>query len=160
MRTVKLDAVVRDCVAADVFDNVMQFERFPVLAPHVQSTTVTAGPPARTGRSSWELHFRSGLLRWTEDDVFDPDRLRTTFEQTTGDFDEFTGSWQLTQDGPDTRVEFRADFDFGIASLAGILDPIAERVITETVAWVLVGMFDRVDLDAEIDLKPAEQPSR
>jgi ribosome-associated toxin RatA of RatAB toxin-antitoxin module len=150
MRTVKLDAVVRDTVATDVYDNVMQFERFPALAPHVQSTTVEAGP-----RSAWELHFRSGLLRWTETDVFDRDALLTTFEQTVGDFDEFTGSWQFTQDGPDTRVAFRADFDFGIDSLAGILDPIAERVITETVAWVLVGMFDRVDLEQDIELKPA-----
>jgi ribosome-associated toxin RatA of RatAB toxin-antitoxin module len=150
MRSVKLNAVVRDSAATDVYDEVMRFERFPELAPHVQSTTVTGG------RSSWELHFRSGLLRWTEADVFDRTALRTTFEQTAGDFYEFTGSWQLIQDGADTRVEFRAEFDFGIDSLAGILDPIAERVITETVAWVLVGLFPSVDLEADIDL-PAHQ---
>ena len=49
-------------------------------------------------------------------------------EQITGDFDTFSGSWVLTRDGDDTALHFEAEFDFGIPSLEGILDPIAERV--------------------------------
>lgn len=160
VREVHLDAVVRDTDPTAVFDRVARFERFPSLAPHVRSNTVHSGPPEDpatgprevTGGSSWELHFRSGLLRWTERDRFDRAGRHIEFTQEDGDFDTFSGSWAITADGPDSTVAFRAAFDFGIPSLEGILDPIAERVIKETVAWVLVGMFARVDLLSGVDL--------
>ena len=154
MRTVELDAVVAGISAGTVFDNVVRFERYPELAPHVQSATVHQAYPDPTGRSSWELHFRSGLLRWSEGERFDRDALRIEFEQETGDFDSFRGFWTLRQRGPDTVVRFEAQFDFGIASLEGILDPIAERVIRETVAWALVGMFAQVDFGGTVELVP------
>ena len=151
MRRVELDAVIRSTKAADVFDEVFRFECYPDLAPHVQSTTVHEPYPGPAGSSSWELHFRSGLLRWTEREHFDRHELRMAFEQTEGDFDTFSGSWSLSQNGADTVLRFEAEFDFGIASLEGILDPIAERVIKETVAWVVTGMFDEVTLSDHMD---------
>ena len=141
MRRVELNAVIGSADAHTVFDNILQFDRYAGLAPHVESTTVHETVPSPTGSSSWELHFRSGLLRWTERETFRRDELRLEFEQTTGDFDSFEGVWTLRQDGADTVLHFAAEFDFGIPSLEGILDPIAEGVIKETVAWVVVGMF-------------------
>lgn len=152
MRTVQLEAVVADTPAAIVFENVIRFEQYPELAPHVQSATVLQTFPDVAGRSSWELHFRSGLLRWSEGERFQRDALRIEFEQETGDFDSFRGFWALRQQGSDTVVRFEAEFDFGIPSLEGILDPIAERVIRETVAWALVGMFAHVDFSGTAEL--------
>ncbi|MGX1544229.1 type II toxin-antitoxin system RatA family toxin [Streptomyces adustus] len=151
MRHVQLDAVVHDERRADVFERIVQWERYADLAPHVQSTTVHRGRPAPTGSSSWELHFRSGLLRWTETERFEPERGEVHFEQTDGDFDSFAGRWLLTERGDDVEVSFACAFDFGIPSLEGILDPIAERVIKETVAWALAGQFARVTLVGEPD---------
>lgn len=159
MRRVELDAVVAAAEAETVFENVVRFERYPDLAPHVQSATVQQSLPEPTGKSSWELHFRSGLLRWTETEAFDRAALTVAFEQDAGDFDSFAGTWTFTQQGPDTRVRFAADFDFGIPSLEGILDPIAERVIRETVAWALVGLFEHVDFAGAVELVPAASGS-
>lgn len=158
MRRVVLEALIPATPAEAVFDRVVHFERYPELAPHVQSTTVHRTLPEPTGQSYWELHFRSGLLRWTEEETFLREELRITFTQLDGDFDELTGEWTLRQVGPDTELRFAADFDFGIPSLAGILDPIAERVIAETIAWVLVGLFEDVRLDTRIDLSAAPVP--
>jgi ribosome-associated toxin RatA of RatAB toxin-antitoxin module len=155
MRRVELDAVIPAVPAATVFENVVRFERYPELTPHVQAATVHQTRPAATGSSSWELHFRSGLLRWTEQERFLPAELRIEFEQETGDFESFGGSWQLRQDAGECALHFQADFDFGIPSLEGILDPIAERVIMETVAWAVVGMFDDVRLPAELSITPS-----
>ena len=155
MRRVELEAVIRQTSPEVVFDQIVQFDRYPDLAPHVQSTTVHATVPAPVGRSSWELHFRSGLLRWTEEERFLRDRLRLEFTQVQGDFDELDGYWSLAADGADTLLNFRADFDFGIPSLEGILDPIAERVIKETIAWVVVGLFDEVHLEEHFELVPS-----
>lgn len=154
MRRVELDAVIESVSAEEVFDTILRFDRFPALAPHVESTTVHETVPNPTGKSSWELHFRSGLLRWTEREHFRREELRLDFEQLTGDFDEFSGSWTFQQDGANTTLRFAAEFDFGIPSLEGILDPIAERVIKETVAWVVVGMFEVVHLSENGELIP------
>ncbi|WP_018252059.1 type II toxin-antitoxin system RatA family toxin [Salinispora mooreana] len=150
MRHVHLSAHIPATTPQDVFDGVVRFDRYPDLAPHVQSTVVHQSVPHPTGQSSWELHFRSGLLRWTEQERFLRDELRIEFTQTDGDFDSFTGAWQLTG-GPDgTDLGFDADFDFGIPSLEGILDPIAERVIRETVAWVVIKMFEGARLADDV----------
>lgn len=154
MRSVLLDATILGEDAGTVFENVVQFSRYPQLSPHVQSTEVTETRPSDTGASSWELLFRSGLLQWSETERFLKDRLRIEFEQTDGDFDTFSGHWTLEQHGPDTRLHFECDFDFGIESLEGILDPIAERVIKETVAWAVVGLHERVQLAGDLDLVP------
>jgi ribosome-associated toxin RatA of RatAB toxin-antitoxin module len=151
MRHVQLDAMVYGERLADVFERIVQWERYAELAPHVQSTTVHEGRPGPTGSSSWELHFRSGLLRWTEAERFVPEQGEVHFEQTDGDFDTFSGRWLLTAQGDDVAVSFGCDFDFGITSLEGILDPIAERVIKETVAWAVTGQFARVRLAGEPD---------
>ena len=154
MRQLALDAEVRATPAEAVFDAIAQFSRYPELAPHVESTRVHPPVAAGTGESSWVLHFRSGLLRWTERERFRRDDLRLEFEQISGDFDEFSGFWALRQTEEDTALHFEAAFDFGIPSMEGILDPIAERVIKETVAFVLVGMFDEVHLTEQFDLHP------
>jgi len=147
MRQVKLDATIRGVGAEHVYRQVSKFEHYPTLAPHVRATIVHATLPEPVGSSSWELHFRSGLLRWTERDEFFTDRLRIEFTQTEGDFEEFAGFWQLTQQGEDTALSFRCDFDFGIPSLEGILDPIAERVIRETVAWAVTGLLEQLTVE-------------
>jgi ribosome-associated toxin RatA of RatAB toxin-antitoxin module len=152
MRRVELDAVIFSVPAEEVFENVVRFERYPELTPHVQTAQVHQTLPDPQGRSSWELHFRSGLLRWTERERFSRDELRIEFEQTDGDFDSFGGFWTLRRNGADCALHFQADFDFGIPSLEGILDPIAERVIKETVAWAVAGMFADVRLDGDIEL--------
>jgi ribosome-associated toxin RatA of RatAB toxin-antitoxin module len=159
MRRVELDAVIPGTPAETVFDTVVRFERYPELTPHVRAVTVHRTRPAETGESSWELHFRSGLLRWTEQERFLRDGLRIEFEQTSGDFDSFTGCWTLVQDGEDCLLNFRCDFDFGIPSLAGILDPIADRVIKETIAWAVVRLFTDVRLTGELELTPAPSPA-
>ncbi|MCX4554414.1 SRPBCC family protein (plasmid) [Streptomyces sp. NBC_01387] len=152
MRHVELDAVVLGENARTVFESVARFDRFPELAPHVSSTTVHGTLPDPQGSSSWELHFRSGLLRWTEEDRFLEDELEIRFEQEDGDFDVFEGKWAVIQEDENVVVHFEVDFDFGIPSLEGILDPIAERVIKETVAWAVTGLFARTELRSAVEL--------
>lgn len=152
MRHVVVDALVPGQRAETVFDAVLHFERYPELAPHVRSTQVHAGPPRPQGSSSWELYFRSGVLRWTESEEYDREGLRIVFRQTDGDFDELSGTWDLRQVGDDCEVHFEADFDFGIPSMEGILDPIAERVMKETIAWAVAGLFADVKVGQETEL--------
>jgi ribosome-associated toxin RatA of RatAB toxin-antitoxin module len=153
MRRVELEALIPARTPAEVLPEVVRFDRYPALAPHVHTTVVHRTLPSPTGRSDWELNFRSGLLHWTEEETFEPALGRVTFAQSEGDFDAFSGRWELTPDGGDTHLRFRADFDFGIPSLAGILDPIAHRVIQETIAYVVTGCFPAAQVRTAMELQ-------
>jgi ribosome-associated toxin RatA of RatAB toxin-antitoxin module len=141
MRTVEVDARVPRASGLRVFQHVIDFGRYSALSPHVKSAEVLSPRPDRTGSSSWELYFRSGLLSWREREVFRPDLLRVEFEQADGDFETLRGQWRLREQDGGCAVRFEVFFDFGMPSLESILDPIAERVIAETVSGVLTGGF-------------------
>jgi len=150
MRSAQLTIRTKGVVPAAVYNRVKDFARYPELSPVVRSVVVHE----RRGdeeHSDWEVYFRNGILRWTEADVFDPARRLIAFRQLSGDFEEFTGTWAVHADGDGCLIEFAAEFDFGIPSLAGILDPVAERVLKETIAAVLTSLFP----DAEVMAAPA-----
>jgi ribosome-associated toxin RatA of RatAB toxin-antitoxin module len=123
------------------YAQVKQFDRYPELVPVVRAVSVHP-QSADEETSDWEVYFRNGILRWTESDRFDPAHLTISFTQLDGDFDTFSGSWEIAATPAGCVVRFDADFDFGIPSLAGIIDPVAERVIKETIARVVIGLFD------------------
>ena len=148
MRNVKLSARV----AADTglcFDRISDFARYPEFVDVIRDVAVHQADANGNERSDWAVYFRNGILRWSEQDALDRTALRITFEQIDGDFDHFAGQWTIAQapDGPGSSVvTFDSDFDFGIPSLAGILDPVAERVFKETIAAVLAGLFGQIEV--------------
>ncbi|MEV6500343.1 type II toxin-antitoxin system RatA family toxin [Streptomyces prunicolor] len=152
---VRIEAIVPDGDATHVFDRVQDYERYTDYTDTVQSVTVTpdgADGINRTDRtdqtdgtdtveSAWEVHFRSGLLRWTERDVMDPVARRITFDQLTGDFASFAGTWDITQAGTDVSVLFTCEFDLGIPSLEPIINPVAMRALDESMGLILRGLL-------------------
>jgi ribosome-associated toxin RatA of RatAB toxin-antitoxin module len=146
MRHVEVHAFVRDVDADIVFDTLADFNHYGRLVDVVQSVELDR-PEVGQARSSWVVSFRNGLLRWTEDDWFRKDELRLDFRQAEGDFEEFFGGWVLEPEAGGVRTALVADFDFGVPSLASIVEPVAERVLTEVTQLILLGLFgDRVEL--------------
>src|SRR5215469_14115167 len=93
MRTVRLRLHVPRMSASDVYATLADFERYPLLCEAVQDVTVTEVSEHLTV-SQWEVTFRAGLLRWTEEDTLDPGALTITFHQLEGDIAVFDGSWR------------------------------------------------------------------
>ncbi len=147
MRTVTL---ISRFATADVhrdFQRVADFGLFPSLAGDVRSVDVHPAPSPDVPRDSdWEVNFRRGVMRWNEWESVDTARLRIEFDQTGGDFAEFHGFWQLTPARGACEVHFEVTYDFGIESLAGIMDPIAERVVKRVVSSVLTGLFGQIEV--------------
>lgn len=159
MRNVRLSARIA-ADAGPCFDRISQFASYPEHVSVIRAVTVYPAAADGTESSDWEVYFRNGILRWTERDH--PDRAAGTigFEQVDGDFDYFAGRWLVApgddngdENGGDNGgengscvVTFESDFDFGIPSLAGILDPVAERVFKETIARVLAGLFGEIEV--------------
>jgi ribosome-associated toxin RatA of RatAB toxin-antitoxin module len=91
--------------------------------------------------SHWDVKFREGLLRWSQEDVFDDAARTMTFRQIQGDPKTFEGVWRAGEDGDGCRISFACDFDIGIPSLSATIDPLARRILRETVTAQLVEIF-------------------
>jgi uncharacterized membrane protein len=161
MRTVLLRLHVPDKPASDVYQTLADFERYPELSDAVRSVTVTEVSENRTV-SDWEVTFRAGLLRWTEQDTFDPGALSITFRQLEGDAAVFDGSWQC-RDGldaaPGSEIVFAARLDMGIPSLADALEPIAARTLIDNIVSIVRGLTGRAELVASDVTVPAGSAS-
>lgn len=145
MRSIHLLAEVPTEDADLVFKHITDFARYPAVSPDVRSVaTHPASAAGREQHTDWEVNFRRGIMRWTEWEDIDHERLRVEFSQIDGDFDDFCGSWQLTPTASGCGVELRVTYDFGIESLAGIMDPLAERVIKRAICAVLADVVGQV----------------
>jgi hypothetical protein len=157
MRTVRLRVrFATEDIPRD-FSRIAEFGTFSSLAEDVRAVEVHPAPSPDVPRDSdWEVNFRRGVMRWNEWESVDADRLRIEFDQTSGDFEGFHGSWQLTPAAGGCEVLFEVTYDFGIESLAGIMDPIAERVVKRVVCSVLSGLFGDIEVleggEALVDL--------
>ena len=159
MRIVRLRLHVPDRSASDVYATLADFERYPELSDAVQSVTVTEVSDNVTV-SAWEVTFRAGLLRWTEEDTFDPGALTITFRQLEGDAAVFDGSWQCLDAGPGSEIMFAARLDMGIPSLADALEPIAVRTMIDNIVSIVRGLVGRAELAASDVAVPAPVGSR
>lgn len=150
MRTVALTVRIAEDNPRAALARIAEFDRYPALAADVRH--VESGVDG----SSWVVNFRRGVLRWTSSDRVDLGRARLDFEQVSGDFAAFSGSWRVSRGIGGCVVRFDVSWDFGIESMAGIMDPIAERVIKRVVCDVLAGLFPRTTVldggDALTDL--------
>jgi len=158
MRTVLLRLQVPDKPASDVYQTLADFERYPELSDAVRSVAVTQVSENVTV-SQWEVTFRAGLLRWTEQDTFDPGALSITFRQLEGDAAVFDGSWQCLDAAPGSEIMFSARLDMGIPSLADALEPIAVRTMTDNIVAIVRGLVGRAELVASDNAAPVGRES-
>jgi uncharacterized membrane protein len=147
MRTVRLRLHVPDKPASEVYQTLADFERYPELAGAVRSVAVTEVSENRTV-SAWEVTFRAGLLRWTEEDTFDLAALSITFNQLEGDAAVFDGLWECADAAQGSEIVFSARLDMGIPSLADALEPIAARTLIDNIVSIVRGLFGTAELVA------------
>jgi polyketide cyclase/dehydrase/lipid transport protein len=158
MRTVSLRIRIPTADAPVALARIADFARFPALADDVRSVHVHPVPaPGLPRNTDWEVNFRRGVMRWNEWEHIRADRLRIEFGQIDGDFAEFHGFWWIEPAAAGCDVHFGVTYDFGIESLAGLMDPIAERVIKRVITSVLSELFGAIEVleggEALVDLR-------
>jgi ribosome-associated toxin RatA of RatAB toxin-antitoxin module len=148
VRSVQLDLTVPSRPASDCYATLADLARYPEHSPAVRSVEITDVGDGSTV-SRWEVTFRAGLLRWVEQDSYDPARRRIDFRQLEGDVAVFEGSWTCTDAHDGTRVSFEARLDMGIPSLADALEPIAVRTLVDNTVAIVSGLLgDGIRVDA------------
>jgi ribosome-associated toxin RatA of RatAB toxin-antitoxin module len=143
---VVMHALIPEGDVRKTFERLADFAAYPDFTDTVRTVEVVTLSPTQV-ESTWEVNFRKGILVWKERDDIDVRARRIGFEQTTGDFAKFTGSWLVLEAGADVRVEFDSRFDLGIASLASLVDPVACTALRDAVRDILLGLFgDTIDI--------------
>jgi ribosome-associated toxin RatA of RatAB toxin-antitoxin module len=130
------------------FRRVTEFGRYHEFVDEVRSVVVHSDD-GETMTSEWDILFRNGPLRWAEVDYIRPATRSVVFEQTSGDFDVFRGSWRVEPAESGCRVRFEATFDFGIPSLAGVLEPIASKVLKEVIGIIVYRLLGEAAIIGE-----------
>ncbi|MEU9518974.1 aromatase/cyclase [Streptomyces sp. NPDC048224] len=147
MRHVVLHALADGLAPADVYGRISDFRRFPDYSDTFREVHVEPALPDGSTVSDWTVEFRGGLMRWRERDTYSPETYSIAFEQLSGDFHAFEGSWRCEARDGGTLVVFTAAFDLGIPSMAEVLDPVAESTLRTNIARVLRGLADAEVID-------------
>ncbi len=140
MRSTEVRGRVSGVDAAEAFERLGHFESYAELGPSIRSIEVEH-VDARTMRSKWDVDFRGGSMRWTEEDRLDPDAGTISFELVEGNLRSFSGSWEVRDVDGGSEVRFAVDFAIGMPSMASFIDPVAEEAIRENIGAVLQGLF-------------------
>ncbi|WP_405952020.1 SRPBCC family protein [Streptomyces prunicolor] len=144
MRHVTVRMTAQGIDPEHAYRRISDFSRYPQLTTTVRAVEVQPPRPDGSVVSEWTVAFRNGLMRWTERDTFAPATLSIAFEQLSGDFETFEGSWACAAHPDGTTVTFRAAFDLGIPTLAEILDPVAESTLRTNIEKILQGLLGTV----------------
>jgi len=128
----------------EAYHTISDFARYVELTDAVHE--VVLHPPEPDGQlvSEWTVRFRRGLLRWTERDRLDAVNRTIDFEQLSGDFASFSGSWRVEPADGGSEVTFEAQFDLGIPTLAELLDPVASSTLCANIVIILRGLLGEV----------------
>ena len=143
MPTVTLHCRVPSGDADQIFARIADFPSYAHYTEAVREVHID-GNDGATVASTWSVNFRNGVLRWSEQDRIDQQRRRIDFTQTAGDFARFAGQWRVEPSGEAVDVDFRAEFDLGMPSLAALVDPIAEQTLNDNMRLIIRGLLGDV----------------
>ncbi|MCT9008514.1 SRPBCC family protein [Streptomyces sp. NPDC054766] len=92
-------------------------------AGHVRAVEPLPSASDATRRTAWRVLLNGSEVSWVQREFAEPGpRLR--FEQVTGDLEELSGSWSVTEVPGGSRVSLTVSFHLGVDGLAPLLDPI------------------------------------
>lgn len=123
----------------DVWRYTTDFASFPRFMEDVISIDIVEHEGNRAV-SKWVTKLEGRILRWTEEDVFDPEGHRIRYRQTDGDLKKFEGEWRHEPADGGTRVTITCDFELGIPMFAALLNPIARIKVRDNLNSMLDGI--------------------
>jgi ribosome-associated toxin RatA of RatAB toxin-antitoxin module len=140
MPRVQIDTEIRAPIER-VWTTVLDIEKYPDAMDTVQSVEVLDEDPGKSRRVAWSVLLQGSILRWEELEAVDASSHTVTFSQVRGDLEHFDGFWSLTElDTTLTKVVFEVSFEIGIPMLAEMLNPVAERSLTQNCTDMLQGI--------------------
>ncbi len=127
-----------------IYELIQAMEDYPSFMEDLESVTVLERGPGYD-ISAWVSKVDGRRIAWTERDEFYPEELRITYRQTEGDLKKMEGDWTIKPQGDGCLVTLSLDFEFGIAMIAGLLNPILKRKVRENGETMLAAIQRQVE---------------
>ena len=132
--------IVIDADAATVYELAKDQERFPEFMPDVESVKILERDGNRMV-TRWKTLVEEAPIEWTEEDLFDDDRLRVDYKLIEGDLDVFEGAWTFVNgEAGRTHVSLSVEYDFGVPTLAELIGPTLHKKVRENSEMMLAAL--------------------
>ncbi len=97
-------------------------ERFPDFMADVQDVEILEQTPQRQ-LSRWVGLIKEfkRTIEWTEEDFWDDEEHTCRFQQTEGDFSEYSGTWDFKQADAGTAVVLDLSYEYDIPLIGSLI---------------------------------------
>lgn len=133
-----------DAPIVKIWEQLVDLNNYPKIMEPVQSIRVIKEVD-NYSEVEWEVLLKGSILKWIEMEVRKPTEYIIEFSQISGDLEKFNGYWSLSSlNDAHTRATLFIDFEIGIAMLKDMLDPVAEKALTDNSRKMLLSFGSEV----------------
>jgi ribosome-associated toxin RatA of RatAB toxin-antitoxin module len=118
------------CNREKLYPMIKNMEEYPDFMEDLVSVKVVQRTD-HTTVSEWVSNVDGRIIKWTELDTFDDQKMHISYRQLDGDLKKFEGEWILTPFKNGTEIKLTVDFEFGIPMIAGLLNPLLKKKVRE-----------------------------
>ncbi len=127
-----------------IYPILKNMEKYPEFMTDLKSVEVLERN-GNTTVSRWVSDVDGRIIKWTELDTFDDEKMHISYQQIEGDLKKFAGEWILTPMNSETEIKLTVDFEFGIPMIAGLLNPILKKKVRVNSESMLQAIKERVE---------------
>ncbi|AGB41497.1 oligoketide cyclase/lipid transport protein [Halobacteroides halobius DSM 5150] len=121
-------------------------ESYPQFMENVISVKVLKRDKKST-ITSWETKIDGRSISWKEKDLFNDDGYEILYQQLEGDLKKFEGKWDLKEVVQGVKITLSVEFEFGVAMLAPLLNPILKKKVRSNSKNMLEAIKQKVETE-------------
>jgi ribosome-associated toxin RatA of RatAB toxin-antitoxin module len=136
-------------------------EAFPEFMEDLQSLSVLErSPDGNRTVTEWVGLVREFkmTIRWTQEDVWDPQAHRDDFRMLKGDMDRLAGWWQFTPEGDDTRFESVVDYEYNVPLIGPMIKALIRKKMQANLEAQMRAIRERAQAQAGRGQQDGQQP--
>ena len=123
-----------DAPVERVYAIAREVEKFPSYMDDLESLTVLErsedGNRTVTAWVGLVRQFKM-KLKWTQEDVWDPDAHRDEFKALKGDVDELSGYWQFADVDGKTRFDSLVDYEVNVPLVGALVKQLIRKLMEQ-----------------------------
>jgi uncharacterized membrane protein len=123
-------------------------ESFPDIMEDLQSLTVLErSEDGNRTVTQWVGIIRefNRTVKWTQEDIWDPQRYRDDFKLLKGDMDSMSGYWQFTPVNGQTRFDSLVDYEFNIPLIGALINALIHKKMTANLEAQMRAIQERAE---------------
>jgi uncharacterized membrane protein len=85
------------------------------------------------------------VVKWTQEDLWDPETHRDEFKMLKGDMTSMSGYWQFTSEGDATRFDSVMDYEYDVPLIGPMIKNLIKKKMTDNLQATLEAIKMRAE---------------